>query len=67
MAGNDVIASAADTITPAAGTFQDVTIGVASSSVPARLLGQALTVRVGLTATAALSATDFDNVRLSVQ
>jgi len=67
MAGNDVIASAVDTILPTPGTFQDVTVSVASASVPARLLGQALTVRAGMTATAALSATDFDNVRLTVQ
>lgn len=67
LAGNEVIASAVDTIVPAAGTFQDVTLGVAADSVPARLLGYALTIRAGLTATAAQSATDFDNVRLSVQ
>jgi len=67
MAGNEVIASERDQLTPVAGTFEDVSISVWSRTVPPRLLGQVLTVRLSITGENALDSTDFDDVRLSVQ
>lgn len=67
LAGNTLLARAVDTLVPAAGTFEDVTLVHASAPVPAALLGRALTVRLSTTSGAPLSATDFDDVRLIVQ
>jgi acyl-CoA thioesterase I len=64
MAGNEVIASDADSVLPAPGTFEDVTLVVSSDNLPAWYLGQVLTVRASLTAGGPAVATDFDHVRL---
>ena len=67
LAGNQVIASEVDQMIPTEGTFADVTLAVSSNALPARLLGQALTVRLSITGQNALDATDFDHVRLLAQ
>jgi lysophospholipase L1-like esterase len=66
LAGNTVIAARADGFVPDPGTFRDVSMSVRAANLPAALVGRPLTIRLSATSTAALAATDFDHVRLSV-
>lgn len=67
LAGNQVIASDSDSIDPAVDSFQDAFCQVSSDDVPPSLLGQALAVRLGISANEADRSTHFDNVRLTRQ
>jgi lysophospholipase L1-like esterase len=67
LAGNERLGALVDSLVPAPGTFADATLVVRTDALPVRARGRALTVRLGLTASAAGSATDFDRVRLAVE
>ncbi|MEM9599307.1 MAG: Ig-like domain-containing protein, partial [Acidobacteriota bacterium] len=62
LAGGTVIATDVDTVDPTLHTFEDA-VAVASS-IPTSLVGQPLTIRLGLSTTQAQRSTHFDDVRL---
>ncbi len=65
LAGSTVIASDSDTITPGVGQFADATVSVVSNNLDPALLGEALSIRLTLSATDAPRSTHFDYVRLT--
>jgi hypothetical protein len=67
LAGNDVLGVLEDSLVPPPGEFQDATLVVDTRTMPVRIQGQALTVRMRLATGAAGSATDFDWVRLEME
>lgn len=62
--GSTVIASDSDSIDPAIGEFQDAFVSVRTTDIDAGLLGQPLSVRLGISATEEDRSTHFDNVRV---
>jgi lysophospholipase L1-like esterase len=65
LAGNTIIGSDSNTITPAAGTFADASFSVVSDALDPSLLGQPLSIVLMQTSKAQFAATDFDNVRFT--
>lgn len=65
LAGDTVIASAANTVSPATGTFTDAELRVVTDTIPAVSLGRPLGVRFALGGTEAPRSTHFDRVRLT--
>jgi lysophospholipase L1-like esterase len=65
LAGDTVIASSVNAVTPAAGRFFDVTLTVNTLGLDPALLGQPLTIRFGIPDGGSRAVVDFDNVRLS--
>ena len=64
LAGNTVVATSTNVVTPAPGTFETATLIYNSSNAPSSVLGSALTLRMRMTWSTANSATDFDMVEL---
>ncbi|MCG8461061.1 MAG: Ig-like domain-containing protein, partial [Holophagales bacterium] len=64
LAGSTVIASDSDTQDPPALSFVDAVAVASASSIPPSLLGQPLSIRLGISATEAQRSTHFDDVRL---
>ena len=64
LAGNHVIQSSFNTVTPTPGTFETDTLIVDSKGLPQDLIGAPLTVRMRLTWNQAGCATDFDAIDL---
>ncbi len=67
LAGSEVLSSVVDAFTPVAGTFQDAVLVFSSAGLAPERSGGALTIRMGLTEQVPGSATDFDDVRLTVE
>ena len=67
LSGSTVLASVADTFVPPPGEFRDATLAFSANPLAPKLRRRALTVRMRLTNGLQGSATDFDNVRLSVK
>ncbi|MDF1838666.1 MAG: hypothetical protein P1V35_12420, partial [Planctomycetota bacterium] len=65
LAGNTVVATSANGVTPVPGTFETATVSFQSNAVNPRLLGSPLTIRMRMTWSTANSATDFDMVELT--
>ncbi|MCA9002431.1 MAG: hypothetical protein KDB61_10935 [Planctomycetes bacterium] len=65
LAGNLVVASTSNVVTPVPGTFQSTALLFQSHSVNPRLVGSPMSVRMRLTYPTAQSATDFDKVELT--
>ncbi len=64
LAGNTVIASSANQVSPAPGTFSTASMVCNSAGVHNSLIGSPMTIRVRMTWSAANTATDFDIVEL---
>ncbi|MCA9001972.1 MAG: hypothetical protein KDB61_08620, partial [Planctomycetes bacterium] len=67
LAGNRVIQTSRNTVSPIPGTFETDVLTVSMDDLDAPPLGSPLTIRMRLTWPDAGSATDFDWVRLDVQ
>ncbi len=67
FAGNEIVATTSDQVVPAVGEFADVSVAVSSDSIAAELPGRLMTIRLGLTSDDPVTATDFDNLRLTRQ
>ena len=65
LAGSTVIASDTDTVDPPMLEFQDAVAIASATSIPPSLVGQPLSIRLGISATVAPRSTHFDDVRLS--
>lgn len=65
LAGDTVIASGANLVSPATAAFEDAELRVLSDSLPAALLGRPLGVRFALGGDEAPRSTHFDRVRLT--
>lgn len=65
LAGATVIASDVDSITPPEREFADATAIALSTSIPPALIGQPLSIRLDISATAADRSTHFDHVRVT--
>ena len=65
LAGTTVIASDTDSITPPELEFADAMASVAAEAIPPGLIGEPLSIRLGISATVTDRSTHFDNVRLA--
>jgi hypothetical protein len=63
LAGTTIIARETDAFSPTAGSFSDRVLVIDSATLSPALYGEQLTIRLGMTQSAAIS--DFDNVRFS--
>ena len=65
LAGSTVIASDTDTQDPPQGEFRDAVAVASAASIPPGLVGQPLSIRLGISDNVAARSTHFDDVRLT--